>query len=63
MGPGSDDELAAAEPMANPARIACDCGGGRGHTHHQQYDDNLHDASPSVKNHHDFLAQFFEARV
>jgi hypothetical protein len=43
-----DDELAATEPMIRLVRIACSCASGRGHTHHQQDDETLHDASPSV---------------
>jgi hypothetical protein len=44
-----DDVLAATEPMVRLVRIACGCASGRGHTHHEQYDETLHDASPSVK--------------
>jgi hypothetical protein len=44
-----DDELAATEPMIRLVRIACSCASGRGHTHHQQHDETLHDASPSMK--------------
>jgi hypothetical protein len=45
----SDDELAATEPTVRPVCIACGCASGRNYAHHQQYHDNLHDASPSVK--------------
>jgi hypothetical protein len=51
----SDDDLAATEPMVRPVYIACGCASGLGHTHHHRYDENLHDASPSVKNHNAFL--------
>jgi hypothetical protein len=42
-----DDELAATEAMVLHIRIACGCASGHGH--HHQYDENLHDTSPSVK--------------
>jgi hypothetical protein len=45
----SDDDLAASEPMVRPVRIACGYASGRGYARHHQYDENLHDASPSVK--------------
>jgi hypothetical protein len=44
-----DDELAATETMVLHIRIACGCASGHDHTHHQQCDEILHDASPSVK--------------
>jgi hypothetical protein len=55
----SDDELAATVSMVRPVHIACGCASGHGHTHHHQYDETLHDASPSVKIIW-FLAQFLK---